>query len=206
MAGFGNAKQMADAQDAGKYLYASFRKQATQTTGAGVWFDLSMSPGNPAPNYYIGSPGVFTRMAQSTDGGLRHGGNVNCNYKPNYNSVMNYRYQFSGGDTNCSVAGDGLTSYSVGTRPSLDENALNENAGICGLAAGVPVDWNNNGMLQNPVIVDINSNDSGQVANCGGTLTTLGDYNDLANLNLAHIRTTPDAPQEVIDCTNEPPH
>ena len=28
--------------------------------------------------------------------GLRHGGNVDCNYKPNYNSVMNYRYQFPG--------------------------------------------------------------------------------------------------------------
>lgn len=76
MAGFANARRLADAQDAGKYLYASFRKQATQTTGAGVWFDLSMSPGNPAPQYYIGTPGVFTPMAQSTDGGLRHGGNV----------------------------------------------------------------------------------------------------------------------------------
>ncbi len=76
MAGFANARQMADAQDAGQYLYASFRKQATQTTGAGVWFDLSMSPGNPAPNYYIGSPGVFVPLKQSTDGGLCHGGNV----------------------------------------------------------------------------------------------------------------------------------
>ena len=35
-----------------------------------------MSPGNPAPNYYIGSPNVFVPMKQSTDGGLRHGGNV----------------------------------------------------------------------------------------------------------------------------------
>lgn len=76
MPGFANARRMADAEDAGQYLYASWRKQATQTTGAGIWFDLSMSPGNPAPNYYIGSPGVFTPMRQSTDGGLRHGGNV----------------------------------------------------------------------------------------------------------------------------------
>ncbi len=76
MAGFANARRLADAQDAGKYLYASFRKQATQTTSVGVWFDLSMSPGNPAPNYYIGSPGVFVPLKQSTDGGLRHGGNV----------------------------------------------------------------------------------------------------------------------------------
>ena len=76
MPGFANVRVLADAQDAGKYLYASFRKQATQTTGAGIWFDLSMSPGNPAPNYYIGSPGVFVPLKQSTDGGLRHGGNV----------------------------------------------------------------------------------------------------------------------------------
>ena len=76
MAGFANARRLADAQDAGQYLYASFRKQATQNTGSGVWFDLSMSPGNPAPNYYIGAVGAFTPMRQSTDGGLRHGGNV----------------------------------------------------------------------------------------------------------------------------------
>jgi len=76
--GFANARQLADAVDAGRYLYASFRKQATQTTGAGIWFDLSMSPGNPAPNYYIGSPNVFVPLKQSTDGGLRHGGGVNA--------------------------------------------------------------------------------------------------------------------------------
>lgn len=81
MAGFANARVMADAQDAGRYLYASFRKQATQTTGAGIWFDLSMSPGNPAPNYYIGTPGVFTALKQSTDGGIRHGGNVSPSKK-----------------------------------------------------------------------------------------------------------------------------
>jgi hypothetical protein len=78
MSGFANARTLADAQDAGQYLYASFRKQATQTTGAGIWFDLSMSPGNPAPNYYIGAPNVFVPLKQSTDGGLRHGGGVNA--------------------------------------------------------------------------------------------------------------------------------
>jgi len=78
VSGFANARRMADAQDAGQYLYASFRKQATQTTAAGIWFDLSMSPGNPAPNYYIGSPNVFVPLKQSTDGGIRHGGNVNA--------------------------------------------------------------------------------------------------------------------------------
>lgn len=77
MAGFKNIREVIAAQDAGRYLYASFRKQPTQTTASGIWFDMSMSPGNPAPNYYIGVPGVFTPLKQSTDGGLRHGGNVN---------------------------------------------------------------------------------------------------------------------------------
>lgn len=76
MSGFRNLRELGEAETAGQYLYASFRKQATQTTAAGIWFDLSMSPGNPAPNYYIGSPNVFTPLKQSTDGGLRHGGNV----------------------------------------------------------------------------------------------------------------------------------
>lgn len=78
MAGFKNARELANAQDAGQYLYASFRKQPTQATGSGIWFDLSMSPGNPVPNYYIGTSAAFTPLRQSTDGGLRHGGNVNA--------------------------------------------------------------------------------------------------------------------------------
>lgn len=78
MSGFPNIRAMVLAENAGQYLYASFRKQATQTTAAGIWFDLSMSPGNPAPNYYIGSPNVFVPLKQSTDGGLRHGGAVNA--------------------------------------------------------------------------------------------------------------------------------
>ena len=76
MAGFRNARDIADAQDAGRYLYRSFRKQATQTTGSGIWFDLSMSPGNPVPNYYIGAAGAFTPLKRSTDGGLDHGPSV----------------------------------------------------------------------------------------------------------------------------------
>lgn len=81
MAGFANARRLADAQDAGQYLYASFRKQPTLNPGAGGWFDLSMSPGNPSPNYYIGSPGVFTPLSQSDNGGIRHGANVAPNRK-----------------------------------------------------------------------------------------------------------------------------
>lgn len=73
MAGFRNAREMAIAQDAGRYLYRSWRKVPTQSTGAGVWFDLSMSPGNPVPNYYIGTPGAFTPLSRSANGGIDHG-------------------------------------------------------------------------------------------------------------------------------------
>jgi hypothetical protein len=136
---------------------------------------------------------------------LHHGGNTACNYKPNYNSVMNYRYQFPGIDTNCTVAGDGLSGYSIGSRPDLDENALNELAGICGLQAGVAVDWNGNQFIEPLVSVDINSSDTSQSTNCGGTRTVLRDFNDHAALNLAHIRSTPDLVSDVIECTNVPP-
>lgn len=70
------SKQIADAEADGHTFLSGWRKQPTQTTAAGIWFDLSMSPGNPVPNYYIGPSGVFTPLRQSTDGGIPHGGNV----------------------------------------------------------------------------------------------------------------------------------
>ena len=69
-------REIADAEQDGFTFLSGWRKQPTQTTGAGVWFDLSMSPGNPRPNNYIGPSGVFTPMSQSSDGGIPHGGNV----------------------------------------------------------------------------------------------------------------------------------
>jgi len=41
-----------ESYDAGKVQYTSFRKTPAITTTRGVWFDLSMSPGTPRPNYY----------------------------------------------------------------------------------------------------------------------------------------------------------
>ena len=57
-------------------IYSSWRKVPTQTTGAGIWFDLCMSPGNPVPNYYASSPLISVALSQSNNGGLFHGGNV----------------------------------------------------------------------------------------------------------------------------------
>lgn len=73
MAGFNNIKEYVDAELDGKSRTYSYRKSPTQTTVAGLWFDMSMSPGNPVPQYYAASPMTSVLMKQSTDGGLFHG-------------------------------------------------------------------------------------------------------------------------------------
>lgn len=69
-------QDVVDAELAGQSFFSAWRKTPTQTTGSGIWFDLSMSPGNPVPNYYAAAPNVAIALAQSTDGGIPHGGNV----------------------------------------------------------------------------------------------------------------------------------
>jgi len=72
---FTSVTQLADAQtERSKYL--SFRKVPAVITGAGTWYDYSMSPGNPTPQYYAAAPLTAQTMARSTDGGIQHGGNV----------------------------------------------------------------------------------------------------------------------------------
>ena len=76
MGGFANVQALGDALLAGRSTYATWRKSPSQVSTAGVWFDLSMSPGNPAPQYYAASPMVARTLTQSADGGLFHGGAV----------------------------------------------------------------------------------------------------------------------------------
>lgn len=66
-------KEVAAAYDEGRTLYRSWSKAPTQTTASGIWFDLSMSPGNPPAQYYGGSPLVGALLKRSTDGGIDHG-------------------------------------------------------------------------------------------------------------------------------------
>lgn len=73
MAGFGNFKALGEAYTSGAVKYSTWRKVPTQVTGAGSWFDLSMSPGNPVPNYYASAPLVAAVMSQSNNGGIYHG-------------------------------------------------------------------------------------------------------------------------------------
>ncbi len=113
--------------------------------------------------------------------GLRHGGDRDCNFKPNYNSVMNYRSQFLGQDVDCNGRGDNVVDYSHGRNAPRNETNRDENAGSCG---GRGIDWNNDGDLTSGVRADINSQDSQQNGACGGSLTVLEDYDDWGRLNL----------------------
>ncbi|MGL4638062.1 MAG: hypothetical protein ACRCWF_18935 [Beijerinckiaceae bacterium] len=68
-----NTRELADAEQDGFTFFSGWRKQPTQVTGGGIWFDLSMSPGNPRPNNYVGPAAAFTALSQSKDGGVPHG-------------------------------------------------------------------------------------------------------------------------------------
>lgn len=129
--------------------------------------------------------------------GLRHGGNDDNNYKPNYISVMNYAFQTTGLRKN---GADGVWDYSWTALPSLDENNLNENIGVNGGAAiagygtkwwhydttkkawyfyvvnnaNGPIDWNVNGSsTQTGVKDDVNGD---------GYKTVLGTQNNWAHI------------------------
>lgn len=76
-----NVREIVNAYEAGQYLIRTWRKVPTQTTASGIWFDLSMSPGNPVPQYYAATPLAATVLARSTDGGIDHGPNVSPSTK-----------------------------------------------------------------------------------------------------------------------------
>jgi hypothetical protein len=112
--------------------------------------------------------------------GLRHGGDVGCNGKPNYASIMNYAYTFSGAEAQCG-SGVYAAGFSRGTRPTLDESALDETRGLCGTA---PRDFDGDGTLEASLSHDLNP---GHASSCGGALTTLGDFDDWSNLAWAGL-------------------
>ena len=144
--------------------------------------------------------------------GFQHGGNESCNWKPNYNSVMNYRFQFPGVDQSCNAIGNSgetnVLDYSRGTRITLNELNLTENAGVCG---ATPIDWNFNATIEAGISFDLNRtstmpNASTPVDNnaCAAPLTSLTDSNDWSNISFAGIN---DADGEslfrpTIDCNN----
>lgn len=164
--------------------------------------DMIVSLGCSVFDSYVANT-IVHELGHNLD--LGHGGGDHCNYKPNYNSVMNYRYQFPGVDGNCTPPGDGVLDYSIGDRIPLDENDLDENEGICGAPAW---DWNANAVLETGVVVDLNGSDVFQAFLCGGVLSTLTDHDDWSNLSFTPLGDFDGArvePVEIIDCDNPPP-
>ncbi len=133
---------------------------------------------------------------------LRHGGTTNLNWKPNYNSVMNYRYQFAGVDRDCTPPGDGILNYSTGIRITLDENNLSEPQGIC---AGPPWDWNDDGDVTDVGLMwDINVD--GVIGD--NRFDILTDHNDWAALFFGGLSDGDGAPvlaREIMSCTQPAP-
>jgi hypothetical protein len=81
MAGFKTIGEVVNAEINGSMRNYVWRKTPSQTTVSGLWFDTSMSPGMPPPQYYIGSILTATQLKQSTDGGIYHGPNVSPSEK-----------------------------------------------------------------------------------------------------------------------------
>ena len=70
-------KQLVDAELEGRVRRYTWRKTPSQATTAKVWFDLSMSPGNPPPKYWFDAPPAIAKaVSQSSDGGIFHGANT----------------------------------------------------------------------------------------------------------------------------------
>jgi len=79
--GFANVAAIVDAELAGKVKLTSFRKVPAVTTVAGTWYDNSMAPGNPLPQYYAAAPMAHTPLGRALDGGIDHGGDVSPSTK-----------------------------------------------------------------------------------------------------------------------------
>jgi len=77
-----NQEQLIQAEVDGKVRHYTWRKTPSQVTTAGLWFDLSMSPGRPVPKYWFDAPPMVAKtVGYSTDGGLEHGGGVSPSEK-----------------------------------------------------------------------------------------------------------------------------
>lgn len=85
--GFSNITKMVDAQvSEGKIQYSTFRKVPANTTQAGTWADMSMAPGNPRPNYYVGAEMEATLF--NGNYGIYHGQDVGSSSSKHLSKFM----------------------------------------------------------------------------------------------------------------------
>jgi hypothetical protein len=139
--------------------------------------------------------------------GLRHGGFENRNWKPNYNSVMNYRHQFTGVDTDGNTFGNGALDFSRGANNTIDENAILEPLGILGL----PVDFNADGLIQqSPYARNLNCESGSSPCGVGdgcadSSCTLLLDHDDWGSIVWSRLDNAESTgPPEISECRSEP--
>ncbi len=177
------------------------------TMGGSGW-GLSTSPGpglNLLTNWQAST--IMHELGHNLN--LRHGGDVDTNYKPNYWSIMNYMYQLNGLDANpaagtayvrwrkemgdktptlctltnspCGLPSQFIMDYSDGSGTSLNEASLLESNNIGrGGSASAYADWNQDGTFTaTSQSIDLNKDFSN---------TILTDYNDWGNLVLPFTR------------------
>ncbi|AFM11391.1 Ig-like domain-containing protein [Turneriella parva] len=141
--------------------------------------------------------------------GLRHGGNDDVNYKPNYFSIMNYHYQLAGlptlnnnpgdryylyrrntfGDCSLITSVSQLTNnfnsatflmdYSASAGSSITETAISESSGLY-YPGSAAVDYNCNGSINGS---NINKNLNGT----GNGDETLNGFDDWTKVNASGI-------------------
>jgi hypothetical protein len=144
--------------------------------------------------------------------GLRHGGNENLNYKPNYVSSMNYMYQLHGipGSTNTSIAYDRYKYYVDGLNGTPRSYCSLQNT-ACGSSYLIDYSNGSSANLTEPLLLESDvigrgTSGVGQYAdwnlsgvlnpaayaldlNRDGTMSVLKDYDDWSNINLPFART-----------------
>ena len=76
-----NVQTMVDAENNGQTWISTWRKTPNVATGAGIWFDLAQSPGNPMPMYYDGVPRTSQGLYRSVNSGIDHGAAVSPSRK-----------------------------------------------------------------------------------------------------------------------------
>ena len=77
-----NIRQLVDADLKGQTRNYFWRKTASQTTTAKVWYDLAVAPGKPkAKLWFDAAPYIAQQVKQSTDEGIMHGADVSPSTK-----------------------------------------------------------------------------------------------------------------------------
>lgn len=147
----------------------------------GLNFAVTLGPqywgNNVSSNTYVGT--FIHELGHNL--GLYHGGDDDVNFKPNYFSIMNYRYQIQGVPR---TDGSKYFGYSTQQYATLNENGIYEEDGLGSNSHGFLYDYNYRAVADAPI--DFNDNgtiDGGAVqadVNNDGELGRLTAQNDLA--------------------------